>query len=244
MSLESAAVPGAPAEQVEIILRRQKAYLVRQGDRAAWIMRRGWKYDGSAAGAPTKGTLKKLAAAKPGSAEKLERTEQERRARGAAFKKATEDPTHIIRLTTIAKAKRMRFAVVDDAGNPVWYGLDFNKIHEQSAADLASAKKCVWLANKIRELHAPADARVRLEICTSAQWLTFQDDREQRGYELTAQASKYGIGLWVVWLSLSDNPADRLMAADGYQKWGSPLNNLPALLKPATGQNNHKGEKQ
>jgi len=51
-----------------------------------------------------------------------------------------------------AKANNDRFAICDKRGNPVWHGRFFATDHdyngEQSAGEIAAAKKAVWLAHQ------------------------------------------------------------------------------------------------
>lgn len=140
--------------------------------------------------------------------------------------------THEVTLFSDAKASRNRFAITDEDGNPLWYGQFFDNDAEyngeQSSGELASAKKAVWLASKIKE--SIGASAIRLNLMIDAQWLCYQDHAGQKGFALTILAKKYNIQLNVQWISGKSNPADRYTVERGFQKWSD--NDLSVLGHP------------
>lgn len=135
--------------------------------------------------------------------------------------------THTITLFTDAKASACRYAICGADGQPLWHGrfFDNDNAGEQSQAELESAKKAVWLADKIRESVGSEACKLILKV--DAQWLTYQDHAGQKGFVLSTLARKYGIVLEVVWIPGTENPADKYTVCSGYKKWQD--NNLAAL---------------
>lgn len=109
-----------------------------------------------------------------------------------------------------------KFAITDDAGDPVWYGLSFEKL-EQSKGELDAAKKAIWLAGKTRE--ALGEDAIALKLFTDAQWLTTLWSAKSKARILYTLALKYRVALEVEWISGKDNPADYWTTARGFQKW-------------------------
>lgn len=129
--------------------------------------------------------------------------------------------THTVTLFTDAKASQDRFAITDSEGDVLWYGKFFESEQdyngEQSSGELASAKKAVWLASKIKE--AVGAAAIELILMVDAQWLCYQDHAGQKGYPLTQLAKKHNIRLDVRWIPGKENPADKWTVSSGFKKW-------------------------
>lgn len=130
-----------------------------------------------------------------------------------------------------AKASAGKFGITDENGEILWYGrfFDDDNAGEQSRAELAAAKKAVWLASKIKE--SVGANSIELILYVDAQWLTYQDHSGQKGYALTQLAKKYDIDLHVQWISGKDNPADEWTTASGYKKWSDNDLSLLAIKK-------------
>lgn len=126
---------------------------------------------------------------------------------------------HSLTLYTDAKASYGNYAICDKDGSILWYGKFFpeDNAGEQSRAELASAKKAVWLASKVKE--AMGNKPIHLNLIVDAQWLCYQDHSGQKGYTLTQAAKKYGIKLEVIWIKGTDNPSDFYTTAKGFKKW-------------------------
>ncbi len=124
-----------------------------------------------------------------------------------------------VTLYTDAKASYGNYAICDKDGNALWYGKFFpeDNAGEQSRAEVASAKKAVWLASKIKE--AIGNKPIHLNLIVDAQWLCYQDHSGQKGYVLTQLAKKHGIMLEVTWIKGTENPADEYTTKAGYKKW-------------------------
>jgi hypothetical protein len=137
---------------------------------------------------------------------------------------------HALTLYTDAKASYGNFAICDKNGDVLWYGKFFpeDNAGEQSRAEVASAKKAVWLASKVKE--AIGGKPIYLNLIVDAQWLCYQDHSGQKGYVLTQAARKYGIKLDVTWIKGTENPADEYTTAKGFKKWQD--NDLTKLCEP------------
>lgn len=134
--------------------------------------------------------------------------------------------THEITLFSDAKASRLRFGICDQDGAPVWHGRDFDEEFEQSAAEMAAAKKAVWLAGKVREREG-LDI-LKLNLMVDAQWLVYAN-REFGGGKaaaLRAAAMKAGLVLNVEWLPGTENPADEWTVATGFLKWSDGIDHI------------------
>jgi hypothetical protein len=133
-----------------------------------------------------------------------------------------------------AKSSAYKFGITDKDGEVLWYGrfFDDDDAGEQSRAELAAAKKAVWLASKIKE--ACNQQAIKLLLYVDAQWLTYQDHGGQKGYALTLLARKHNIDLDVRWIRGVDNPADKWTTASGYKKWQD--NKLTSLVEPIEGK--------
>ena len=137
-----------------------------------------------------------------------------------------------VELFVDAKASAGMYGITDKDGNVLWYGKFFpdDDAGEQSRAELAAAKKAVWLASKIKE--AINQEAIELYLNVDAQWLIYQDHAGQKGYALTSLANKYNIKLHVQWVKGTENPADEWTTASGYKKWAdNDLKSLPELIE-------------
>ncbi|WP_067974952.1 hypothetical protein [Mycolicibacter icosiumassiliensis] len=146
--------------------------------------------------------------------------------RSRAAQEKRDSATHGITLISDAKASARRFGVCDQDGDPVWYGRDFDEIGEQSAAEMAAAKKAVWLAGKIRQQQGLSVLALTLKV--DAQWLTYANGESGGGKaaELRNAAAKAGIVLTVEWIPGTDNPADQYTVGGGYMKWQEGVDNI------------------
>lgn len=129
----------------------------------------------------------------------------------------------VIRLVSDAAASHSRFAITTPAGEPVWYGRFFgDEGDEQSAAELAAAKKAVWLTGKYA-----AGRAVKLHLTVDAEWLTWANESANGAYskrggkakQLAAVAAKAGIALEVEWTSGATNVADKFTRCRGFLRW-------------------------
>lgn len=121
-------------------------------------------------------------------------------------------------LITDAYFKKNRFAVCDEAGNPLWYGSFFDdEPQDQADAELKAALKAVWLAGKIKELKNISG--MTLKIKTDAEYLKYQDHKGQKGYALTVACQKKGIVLEIEHIKSAENPADYYSRCEGFMKW-------------------------
>lgn len=122
---------------------------------------------------------------------------------------------HEVTLITDAKARCSRFAICGGDGAVVWYGRFFDgEGSEQSAAELETAKKAIWLAGKVRE--QLGEAAIRLTLKVDAQWLTTLSGKAA---VLASKASQANIDLVMEWIPGASNPADKWTVASGYKKW-------------------------
>jgi len=136
-----------------------------------------------------------------------------------SYEKLEESLTHSVTLYSDAKSSALKFGITDCNGNVLWYGrfFDDDNAGEQSRAELAAAKKAIWLANKIKEsVNAKS---IMLNLIIDAEWLTYQDHSGQKGYALTQLARKNNIKLNVEWISGKENHADKWTVAKGFKKW-------------------------
>jgi hypothetical protein len=81
-----------------------------------------------------------------------------------------------------AKANNDRFAICDKRGNPVWHGrfffaIDHDYNGEQSAGEIAAAKKAVWLAAKVKETLGLSAIKLALKV--DAEWLCYANTVRQ-----------------------------------------------------------------
>lgn len=149
-----------------------------------------------------------------------------------------EEPTtpHEITFYSDYKLGTNRFAITDENGAPLWYGKDFDAPSSQAQGELNAGKKAVWLAGKVREMFDLPSIKLTLNV--DAQWLTYQSDPKQKGYELTRLAEKYNVILDVNWVNGEDNPADAYTTknASGYQKWSDvSIDEFRVLIKQKGG---------
>ena len=134
-------------------------------------------------------------------------------------------------ITLVTDATAERFAICDSGGQPLWYGRFFDgEGGEQSAGELAAAKKAIWLASKIKE--AIGEAAITLILQTDAEWLTwgeFSADSKRGGKAriLGEMAVKFGIDLKIEHIAGISNPADYYSRTHGFKKWSD--NNLQTL---------------
>lgn len=141
--------------------------------------------------------------------------------------------THEITLFSDAKASKFRFGICDQDGQPVWHGRDFDEIGEQSAAELAAAKKAVWLAGRVRERRGLDSLKLNLRV--DAEWLTHANRETGGGQaaQLWSAATKAGVVLSVQWIPGVQNPADEYTICTGYQKWQSGIDQITVTEIPA-----------
>lgn len=115
--------------------------------------------------------------------------------------------SHEITLSSHAKARTRRFAVCNDAGEPVWHGRDSHD--KQWAAELGAAKRAVALASRVAEREGVQ--RLRLNLIVSAEWLTWGSSAViiggGRAQSLREAAHAAGMVLHVEWVRGRDNPA-------------------------------------
>lgn len=133
--------------------------------------------------------------------------------------------SHEVTLFSDYKSSQNRFAITDQNGNVLWYGICFDCSGEQSDGELDAAKKAVWLASKIKE--SLSLSAIQLNLYVDAQWLTYQTHPGQKGYALTILSKKYNVKFNIEWIPGSNNPADRWTVSSGFKKWSD--NNLPSL---------------
>lgn len=149
--------------------------------------------------------------------------------RSDARQEAIAAATHEITLFSDAKASKLRFGVCDQAGEPVWHGRDFDENDEQSAAEMAAAKKAVWLAGKVRERAGlPV---LKLNLMVDAQWLVYANAESGGGKaaELRAAANRAGIVLDVQWIPGTENPADEWTVSGGFLKWNDRIDHIEVV---------------
>lgn len=146
--------------------------------------------------------------------------------RSGVHQQNRESATHEITLYSDAKASKLRFGVCDQAGEPVWHGRDFDEHGEQSAAEMAAAKKAVWLAAKVRERAALNVIKLNLNV--DAQWLVYANGNDGGGKAaaLRSAANKQGVVLNVQWIPGAQNPADEYTVCGGYQKWQDGIDSI------------------
>jgi len=136
-------------------------------------------------------------------------------------------------ITLITDATAERFAICGESGNPLWFGRFFDgEGGEQSAGELAAAKKAIWLAGKIKE--SIGESTINLILQTDAEWLTWGEytaNNKQGGKAkvLGEMAVKSGINLKIEHIPGSSNPADFYSRTKGFKKWSE--NNLSLLAK-------------
>lgn len=128
-----------------------------------------------------------------------------------------------------AKARTNRFSICDGRGEEVWFGNFFGTEGggEQSACELAAAKKAVWFSKKLSErLERP----VRLHLRVDADYLLWANDRTGRGgvaQELRREADRLGVDLIVYHVPGAENPADeKTCAGRDYKKWAEGLDEI------------------
>lgn len=139
--------------------------------------------------------------------------------------------THELTLYCDAKASAGRYGICDRNGQVIWYGLFFpnENADEQSRAELAAAKKAVWLAKQVME--RAGHKAIELNLIIDAQWLIYQDHAKQKGYVLTQMAKNYNLRLNVTWIPGTENPADKWTVSAGYKRWNT-IPDFTALLQP------------
>lgn len=166
----------------------------------------------------------------------LQAAHRDGRAADHAARFADADELHLV---TDAAASHNRFAVVTPAGDAIWHGRFFDdEGDEQSAAELAAAKKAVWLAGKFAATH---DRPIRLVLTVDAEWLTWANEsaagveakRGGKAKQLAAAAAKAGIALRVEWTSGATNRADAFTRCHGFQRWQDGLDALAGTLTSA-----------
>ena len=139
--------------------------------------------------------------------------------------------TKSVTLYSDAKARTNRFGICDAAGQPLWHGIFFDNegVDEQSVAEMAAAKKAVWLASKIAE--AAGETSIRLTLIVDAEWLCWANSadpaRGGKAKALAEAAHKAHVILTVEHIAGIDNPADEWTVAKGFKKWSD--NDLKSL---------------
>ena len=141
--------------------------------------------------------------------------------------------THEVTLHVDAKARCQRFAICDEAGKVVWYGIFFEDDrsfsygdrNEQSACECAAASKAIWFASKIKE--ALGATAIKLNLKVDANWLCTLAGKAS---VLTSDARRFNIALNCEWSPGTSNPADEWTTASGFKKWSD--NDLAALARP------------
>lgn len=149
--------------------------------------------------------------------------------RSGARQEAAAAVTHGITLYSDAKAAKLRFGICDQDGEPVWHGRDFDENDEQSAAEMAAAKKAVWLAGKVRDARGLNALKLNLKV--DAQWLTYANAESGGGKaaELRAAASKARVVLDVTWVPGTENPADKWTVSGGFMKWQEGIGQIEVV---------------
>lgn len=132
-----------------------------------------------------------------------------------AAQELSKKVTHEVTFYSDAKARCERFAICGGDKSVVWYGRFFEgEGSEQSAAELETAKKAIWLARKIKEIrNLPA---IRLNLFVDAQWLCTLSGKASI---LATMANTGSVELNIQWIRGTTNPADKWTTASGYQKW-------------------------
>lgn len=150
--------------------------------------------------------------------------------RAASMEALRESVTHECTLFVDAKARCQRFAVCDESGKALWFGIFFEDDqsfsygdrNEQSACECAAARKAIWLASKIKE--AVGATALRLNLKVDAQWLC---TGAGKAAILQSDARRFNIELNLEWIRGTSNPADEWTTASGYRKWSD--NDLASL---------------
>lgn len=146
-----------------------------------------------------------------------------------------------ISLTTDAWGKKARYAVVlTETGKPVSYGKFYEKWElEQSQAELEAAKYAIGVVAKMmKDNNIPA---IKLNLTVDAQWLLYQENYKQTGYELKELANAKKIFLNTIWQPGRDNLADRYSRSKEFQKADYEL--LKNSLKPVNWSDLKSNEK-
>ena len=143
------------------------------------------------------------------------------------FKLNTEQTESFKYITLISDgaAKHDRFGICDKEGNPLWYGQFFDSAGyngEQSSSELAAAKKCIWLAGKIREENELDEIGLILKV--DAKWLLWANEpmANKKGGKAKAlrwMAEKNNVILSIIHISSAANPADYYTRNKGFKKW-------------------------
>lgn len=163
----------------------------------------------------------------------LQRAHRDGRAADHAERFAGADELHLV---SDAAARHERFAITTPDGTAVWHGRFFDdEGDEQSAAELAAAKKAVWLAGKFATTH---DRPIRLVLTVDAEWLTWANEsaggveakRGGKAKSLATAARKANIALRVEWTSGATNKADQFTRCRGFQRWQDGLTALAGTL--------------
>ena len=149
----------------------------------------------------------------------------------ASKKKEKLKSNTTITLYSDAKASKNRFAITDQNGNPVWFGIFFDEDGtEQSRAEMLTAKKAVWLARKIADENNLD--KINLKLFVDAQWLCYANSFLKnskaggKASELGKLALKYRVNLDVVHVSGAKNPADKYTICRGYMRWNEAISNI------------------
>lgn len=136
-----------------------------------------------------------------------------------------------ITLYSDAKASNDRYAICDQSGEVVWAGRFFQEHIEQSACEMAAAKKAVWLAKKIREQNNLETIVLNLKV--DAQWLTYAENVQYgstrhggKALQLGHLAEKYNVVLKMNWIPGKENPADKFTVCKGFEHFSNHLHQI------------------
>jgi hypothetical protein len=140
--------------------------------------------------------------------------------------------THEATLYSDANARTRRFAVCDQDGQPVWHGRDFDGHDEQWRAELAAAKKAVWLAWKVAE--RAGVPRLLLNLIIDAEWLTWANGVIGGGKPAALQgSSRRRDRPPVSWISATENPADAFTVCRGngprFLRWQDGIDQIEVV---------------
>ena len=128
-----------------------------------------------------------------------------------------------LKLYSDAKASKNRYAIVDQDGEPIWYGLFFANDRDyestQASGELAAAKKAIWLAGKVVE---KLGHTITLDLHVDAEWLTWGTATSGRGGKalvLGQLDKKMNVDLRISWVKGTKNPADQYTTCHGYKPY-------------------------
>ena len=150
-----------------------------------------------------------------------------------------EAATVTLILYSDAKARTNRFGICDKNGNPVWFGMFFDRDDfngEQSSGEMEAAKKAVWLASKV--MKSLKTTAINLHLNVDAEWLVWanqthtHDERGGKARDLGIYAEKLGVVLHVEHIPGEKNPADKYTICSGVKHWHQ--NDLSSLVSESS----------